>query len=55
MDFVMGNLIGHGVSVQVKDGTVWEGILSAGWWQAGVKGVVLKQAKKVVKRDDKAQ
>ena len=55
MDFVMTNMIGHIICVRCKDGAIYEGILSAVNWTAGTKGLLLKQAKKILSRNDKAE
>lgn len=55
MEFVMTSLIGCVIGVQAKDGSVYEGILHAGWWQDGVTGLCLKQCKKMVGPNDMAQ
>ena len=43
------------VAVQVASGKEYEGILHTGWWEEGVTGVCLKQAKLLVGPNDKAQ
>ena len=51
----MTNMIGHVICVRCKDGAIYEGILSAVNWMAGTKGLLLKQAKKILSRNDKAE